>query len=387
MAPRLSPETRRAVIRLAAKGRSYRQIIAEAGVSMGAVTLITKPLGGVIRPEMWSVPKEGEKQKRLSINDRIDIKVWLEAGASFAEIGRRLERATSTVSREVGGVGSRAGYQPMAAHRRAWERSRRPKLTRLAANPRLCARVVEDLQALWSPEEISGRLRRELPDDPEMSVSHETIYKSLFVQGRGELRRELTRCLRTGRTARKPRGRIDHRGRIADMVSISERPAEAADRAVAGHWEGDLIIGAGNRSAVGTLVERTSRFTVLLYLPDDHTAASVQAAATEAILALPETLRRSLTWDQGREMAGHAGFTMDTGVQVYFCDPRSPWQRPSNENTNGLLRQYMPKGTDLSAHDRAALDVIADRLNRRPRKILDYMTPSEKFAELVASTG
>jgi IS30 family transposase len=382
MAHRLSPQTRREVIRLAAQGKTYRQIIDEAGVSMGAVTMITKPLGGVIRPEMWS-PSPG----RLSLEDRINIKLWLEAGEPFAQIARRLDRATSTISREVGGLAGRGGYQPMAAHRRAQQRARRPKQTRLAANPALCQRVADDLEHLWSPEEISGRLRREFPDDAEMQVSYETIYKSLFIQGRGELRRELTRCLRTGRSKRKPRGRADQRARIGGMVPISQRPAEATDRAVPGHWEGDLIIGAAGRSAVGTLVERTSRLTVLLHLPDDHTAASVRAAAAEAILELPEALRRTLTWDQGPEMADHAGFTVDTGVRVYFCDPHSPWQRPTNENTNGLLRQYLPKGTDLSAHTRDELRAIADSLNGRPRKVLDYMTPSEKFAELVASTG
>jgi transposase, IS30 family len=378
---RLSSEVRRGVIRLAAQGKTYREIVDEAGVSMGAVTLITKPLGGVIRPEMWS-----PSPARLSLEDRVDIKLWLEDGESFAGIARRLGRATSTISREVGGRAGRQSYAPVAAHRQAGGRARRPKATRLASNPRLCQRVIEDLMNLWSPEEISGRLRREFPDDPEMRVSHETVYKSLFIQGRGELRRELTRCLRTGRNKRKPRGRTEQRGGIVDMVPISARPPEVADRAVPGHWEGDLIIGAGCRSAVGTLVERTSRLTVLLHLPDDHTAASVRTAAAEAILELPDALRRTLTWDQGKEMTDHAAFTVDTGVPVYFCDPHSPWQRPTNENTNGLLRQYLPKSTDLSVHSRHDLRVIADSLNNRPRKALDYMTPSEKFAELVATT-
>jgi IS30 family transposase len=257
----------------------------------------------------------------------------------------------------------------------------------LASNGVLCGRVVEDLTKLWSPEQIAGRLKLEFPEDPEMWVSHETIYKSVYIQGRGELRRELARCLRTGRAKRQPRGRVEQRGRIPDMVPIVERPPEADDRAVPGHWEGDLLVGAGQRSAVGSVVERTSRFTLLLHLPDGRGAASVRAAAAEAFTRLPETLRRSLTWDQGKEMAEHATFTVDTGVQVYFCDPHSPWQRPTNENTNGLLRQWMPKGSDLSIHSRPELQAIADSLNNRPRKTLGYMTPSEKFAELVAPTG
>ncbi|CAB4557366.1 MAG: IS30 family transposase [Actinobacteria bacterium] len=220
-----------------------------------------------------------------------------------------------------------------------------------------------------------------------MRVSHETIYKSLFIQGRGELKRELTRCLRTGRTKRLAQHRSDGRRQIAGMVPITERPPEVADRAVPGHWEGDLIIGAMSRSAVGTLVERTTRLTVLLHLPNDHGAAAVREAATEAIQRLPAALVRSLTWDQGREMLQHRQFTIDTGVQVYFCDPHSPWQRPTNENTNGLLRQFLPKGTDLSIHTVTDLERIAQSLNERPRKSLGYMKPSEKFAELVASTG
>jgi transposase, IS30 family len=382
---KLTAEVRRRVIGLAARGRTYREIIDEVGVSMGSVSVIIRPLGGVIRPELCSATGPG----RLSLEERVEIRAWLEAGEAFAEIGRRLGRATSTISREVGGIAGRGSYRPVTAHRQAWAQARRPKVTRLAANAELCRRVIADLERLWSPQEISGRLRREFPEDPEMQVSHETIYKSLFIQGRGELRRELARCLRTGRSRRQPRRRAgaERRGRIPAMVPISQRPAEVADRAVPGHWEGDLIIGARNRSAVGTLVERTSRLTVLLHLPDDYSAASVRAAATEAVLGLPEALRRTLTWDQGNEMADHARFSVDTGVAVYFCDPHTPWQRPTNENTNGLLRQYLPKGTNLAAVSRDDLQAIADSLNGRPRKVLDYMTPSEKFAELVASTG
>jgi IS30 family transposase len=230
-------------------------------------------------------------------------------------------------------------------------------------------------------------LRIAHPSDPMMRVSHETIYQSLYVQGRGELRRELARCLRSGRAARRPRRPADDRGQIPGKVMISERPAEAADRAVPGHWEGDLIIGKANKTAVGTLVERTTRFVLLLHLPAGYAAGDVEDAMRTAIGTLPAALARSVTWDQGHEMARHAEFTIATGISVYFCDPHSPWQRGSNENTNGLLRQYMPKGTDLSAHDAAALSAIAASLNGRPRKTLGYMTPSEKLAELLAHTA
>jgi IS30 family transposase len=250
----------------------------------------------------------------------------------------------------------------------------------------LCEKVTEWLEALWSPDEISQRLRREFPDDPTMRISHEAIYQSLYVQGRGELRRELTRCLRSGRAKRRTQGERLETGRIPNMVLISERPAEVADRAVPGHWEGDLIVGAGHRSAVGTLVERSTRFVLLLHLPDNHTAPAVAEAMRRAISTLPNELTKSVTWDQGREMARHTDFTIATGVPVFFCDPHSPWQRGSNENTNGLLRQYMPKGTDLSKFSAEDLLRIQRSLNGRPRKTLDYMMPSEKLAELVALT-
>jgi len=227
----------------------------------------------------------------------------------------------------------------------------------------------------------------EFPDDPMMRVSHETIYQAVYVQGRGELRRELARCLRTGRAQRRPRNRVETRGRIPDMVMISERPAEAADRAVPGHWEGDLIIGKGGRSAVGTLVERTTGYLFLLHLPDGRDADKVDAAMRQAVTKLPGEFFRTITWDQGKEMARHAAFTVATGIQVYFCDPHSPWQRPSNENTNGLLRQYMPKGMDLSTLSEADLDAIARSLNNRPRKRLGFMKPSERLAQLLAMTA
>ncbi len=255
----------------------------------------------------------------------------------------------------------------------------------LGANPRLAAYVIAQLEKLWSPEQIARRLIEEFPDDAEMRVSHETIYQSLYVQGRGVLRKELASCLRTGRAIRRRRDQRNGNGpgKIPGMVNISERPAEVQDRAVPGHWEGDLIIGAGGRSAIGTLVERTTRFVMLLHLPNGHSAAEVNTAMAAKIAELPTALVRSITWDQGSELSRHHQFSIDTGVNVYFCDPHSPWQRGSNENTNGLLRQYFPKSTDLNVHDAARLDAVADQLNSRPRKTLNWKTPAETLANLL----
>jgi IS30 family transposase len=367
---------------LAGKGLSQREIAVQIGMSQKTVWRVLLPYGGTWRGDLAE-----QIEGRVSLEDRIEIRIGLELGESFAGLGRRLGFATSTISREVNGNGGRHGYRPLRAHRHAWEQSRRPKPTKLASNARLCARVIADLEQWWSPEQIACRLRDEFPNDADMWVSHETIYKSLYVQGRGELRRELARCLRTGRAQRRPRGRQERRGKIVDMVMISERPAEVADRAVPGHWEGDLIIGKDGKSAIGTLVERSTRYVMLLHLPNDRSAEEVRDAMTAAIQTLPASLRRTLTWDQGREMAEHAQFSIDTAVDVYFCDPHSPWQRGTNENTNGLLRQYFPKGTDLSEHDIATLQRAADSLNGRPRKTLGWKKPAEAFAELVATTG
>jgi transposase, IS30 family len=274
------------------------------------------------------------------------------------------------------------------AQAKAEDRARRPKTARLAAQGALRDYVADKLTCVqhWSPEQISRRLRQDFPHDEGMRISHEAIYQSLYVQGRGALRRELTACLRTGRAVRKPRRRADgRRERIKDKVMISERPAEIADRAVAGHWEGDLIIGKDSGSAIGTLVERQTRFVILLHLPLDHGAVTVRDAITAAIMTLPEALRRTLTWDQGIELSEHLQLSLDTNLAVYFCDPHSPWQRGSNENTNGLLRQYFPKGTDLSVHDAAALSAIGDALNSRPRKTLDWATPAEAMAALLST--
>jgi IS30 family transposase len=311
------------------------------------------------------------------------------AGLPQAEIARRLGRPASTVSREVRRNSPARGprrYRAVAAQVRAEERARRPKPAKLAVNGQLRCWVQGKLEKNWSPEEISARLVIDFPDRPEMRVSHETIYQALYVQGRGALRRELTRHLRTGRALRKPR-RIEgeRRGRIQDMVNISERPAEAEDRAVPGHWEGDLIAGRAGKSQIGTLVERSTRYTMLAPMPGGKGAEAFAAAVTPVIADLPASLRRSLTWDQGKEMALHRQIAVAADVKIYFADPHSPWQRPTNENTNGLLRQYFPKGSDLSRVPPEQLREVADELNGRPRKVLGWKTPAEAMAEFLDS--
>jgi transposase, IS30 family len=380
--PRIPEEVRRKVIRMASEGATQTQIREACDVSNGSISTYLKPFGGVYRPDAWR-----PSPARLSESDRRVITALLAEDESFAAIGRRLGRATSTISREVNTNGGRARYHWLAAHLSARQRARRPKPTKLATRPELRDYVATGLKRCWSPQQISARLRHDFSDDASMRISHETIYRSLYVQGRGELRRELARCLRTGRAKRRPRGRLSTRGQMRDMVLISDRPAEIEDRAVPGHWEGDLIIGKDQGSAIGTLVERTSRYVHLLALPDGRDAVSVRDAMVAAIGQLPADLVRSVTWDQGKEMAHHAEFTVATGVEVYFCDPHSPWQRGTNENTNGLLRQFLPKSTDLSVHTPEDLQDIADLLNTRPRQTLDWLTPSEKLAQLVASTG
>jgi len=308
---------------------------------------------------------------------------------SLRAIAAGMGRAPSTICREVNANGGRRAYRALTADRAARHRARRPKVAKLAACPRLRMVVETQLAQFWSPEEISAWLARAYPDDAEMRVSHETIYMSLFVQGRGALRQELHTCLRSGRALRRPKTRTKGgfgQGQIVDKVMISERPAEAADRAVPGHWEGDLIYGR-RMTCIGTLVERSTRYVMLFPLPNGHTAELVRLALAKKIRSLPLELRRSLTWDQGHEMAEHAQFTIDTGVQVYFCEPKSPWQRGSNENTNRLLRQYLPKTTDLSKVTTAELNAIARSLNGRPRQTLGWRSPSEAFNEAVAMTG
>ena len=321
---------------------------------------------------------------RLSLVEREEISRGLAGGESLRAIARRLGRAPSTVSREVSSHGGPRRYRACRADAAALGRMRRPKRAKLAECERLRLVVEAKLALRWSPQQISGWLVQAFPDEPEMRVSHETIYLSLFVQSRGALRKELARYLRTGRMSRRPVGytRSNGGGQLRGTVHISQRPAEAKDRAVPGHWEGDLIFGKG-MSAVATLVERHSRFVMLIALPDGHTADAVASALATKILELPDQLRRSLTWDHGKEMAQHARFSIGTGVPVYFCDPRSPWQRGSNENTNGLLRQYFPRGESLAGVGQEGLDEVAAKLNRRPRKTLGFRTPAEKLTELI----
>jgi transposase, IS30 family len=379
----LTDKARREIWRLRASGLPIREIARLVGQGHGTVHYVVRPMGGVYEPGLL-VPRP---PSRLSLDNRTEIYVGISAGESFTQIALRIGRNVSTVSREVGGVAGRASYKPVTAHKTALQRARRPKASLLSCRPQLAERVTQDLKAFWSPSQIAARLRTDFPNDQTMWVSHETIYKSIYVQGRGELRRELARCLRSGKTERQPRTRLERRGRIPDMVSISDRPAEVQDRAVPGHWEGDLILGKANGSAVGTLVERSSRFVILLHLPNTHGALQVREAMAAAIATLPTKLCRSITWDQGSEMAQHQTFTIDTGINIYFCDPHSPWQRGTNENTNGLLRQYLPKGTDLSQHTPKDLQTIADSLNNRPRQTLNWATPTETLNHYLATTN
>ena len=327
------------------------------------------------------IPDPEWSARRLSLVEREEISRGLAIGESLRSIAGRLGRAPSTVSREVAVNGGRRRYRAAAAHRASRHRARRPKPAKLAVNHRLRAVVEEKLELWWSPRQISRWLVEAYPLDEEMRVSPETIYQSLFIQAKGALRKELWRCLRTGRATRRPQGRPKStKGQIRDMVMISERPAEVEDRTVPGHWEGDLLMGK-RQTAIGTLVERWSRYVMLFSLPDGNTAEAVRVALAATVQRLPEHLWESLTWDQGKEMAQHVRFSIDTGVQVYFCDPNSPWQRGTNENTNGLLRQYFPKGSDMSLLTQHDLDQAAYSLNTRPRQTLDWMTPSAKLAE------
>jgi transposase, IS30 family len=329
---------------------------------------------------------------RLCFAEREEIALLRAAGQGVREIARAIGRDPSTVSRELRRVPSnpsskqRHVYRASTAQADADAAAKRPKAAKLATNPDLRHEVQARLKDNHSPEQIARRLREDFAEDPEMWVSHETIYQSLYVQSRGALKRELAKKLRTGRTVRKPhRSSEQRRERFAGMVMISERPAEVEDRAVPGHWEGDLILGSTQSgSAVGTLVERMTRFVMLLHLPGGHTAEIVQEAMTAKMATLPEQLRQSLTWDQGSEMANHVQIAEATGLSIYFCDPHSPWQRGSNENTNGLLRQYLPKGTDLSFYGPGMLDNIAAQLNARPRKTLHWRTPAETLEALLS---
>ena len=379
---RLSHADRAEIDRLHRGGETFATIAAKVGCSEKSIQRFVAATGGMKSRGRPRSPL------RLSREEREEISRSLRCGESRRAIAARLGRAPSTISREVALNGSREEYRAWRADTSALERGRRPKPAKLYLDERLRCTVDQWLCERWSPQQIAARLVREYPDDPTMRVSHETIYKTLFVQARGALRKELTTCLRSGRTQRRPRlrGEQAKRGRIQDMVMLSERPPEVEDRAVPGHWEGDLIIGKGGRSAIGTLVERMSRYVMLFRLPYGRSAEDVRVALTRTIAKLPAELRRTLTWDQGNEMADHVRFTTDTAMEVYFCDPHSPWQRGSNENTNGLLRQYFPHGTDLSVHSTAHLNAVARQLNGRPRQTLDWLKPAEVFAQSVATT-
>lgn len=372
----LSPSERELVLARLREGERVAAVARSLGASKQTVRRVWQ--AAVL--ERWRV---GHSTRRLSFCERERISRGIAAGESGRAIARALGRSPSTVCREIRAGGGRRRYLAIPAERGAQRRLARPKPTKLSRCPRLLAEVQKGLEQEWSPAQISARLELEFPDDQEMRISHETIYQSLYVQSRGELRRELTRQLRTRRSTRRARGRLDRRGRIVDMVNISQRPPEIEDRAVPGHWEGDLLMGKGNRSAVATLVERQTRYVLLAWLGHDRDTSHVTKALKQRIQDLPEHLTRSLTWDQGSELAGHQAFSIDTGVEVFFCDPRSPWQRGSNENTNGLLRQYLPKSTDLAARSQVELDQIAARLNGRPRQTLGWATPAEKMTELL----
>ena len=344
---------------------------------------------GVLAASGGIRPRERRRSdSALTLSEREEISRGLVAGLSIRSIAVSLTRAPSTVSREIRRNGGLEGYRASGADQAAWERARRPKVCKLARNRALAHRVAFKLSHEWSPEQIAGWLKRTYPDDEANQVSHEAIYRSLFIQARGALKKELMEHLRRTRGMRRSRHHTQKtqiHGRITDAVSISERPAAAEDRAVPGHWEGDLLHGSKN-SQIATLVERKTRYVMLTKVASKDTETVVDALIKHS-QKLPHELYQSLTWDRGKELADHKRFTLATDIKVYFCDPRSPWQRGSNENTNGLLRQYLPKGIDLSTYSQAQLNAIARRLNERPRKTLDYETPAERFHQSVASTG
>jgi IS30 family transposase len=364
------------------KGDSVNSIGRHFGRSHSSIQNILARTGG-IRP-----PQRRRSRLALTLAEREEVSRGVVAGHSIRSISGLLGRAPSTVSREIRRNGGRRRYRANKADRAAWDRAHRPKSCKLAKNRALARIVAEKLQLEWAPEQIAGWLKYMYPDDENMQVSHETIYKSLFIQARGALKKELLQHLRKTRAMRRSRHHTqktsDH-GRITDTVSIRKRPAEAEDRAVPGHWEGDLIMGSHN-SQIATLVERHTRYVMLARVKSKDTKTVINALIKQAH-KLPRELYKSLTWDRGKEMADHKRFSLDTDVKVYFCDPQSPWQRGSNENTNGLLRQYFPKGMDLSNIHQNRLNAVARRLNERPRKTLNFRTPAERFNQCVASTG
>ena len=362
------------------RGETYRAIGTALGCAAEHVFYVVREAGGL------APARRRRSARALSRTDREEISRGLAAGRTYTAIGHQIGRPTSTITREVHRHGGPTRYRSGPADHRAWARAQRPKLCRLARYPALRAVVAARLAARWSPQQIAGWLRAQYPDNPEMQVSHETLYLSLFVQSRGVLKAHLLRELRRRRRVRRPRRRPIHSPeRILEAVSIRERPASVEDRAVPGHWEGDLLLGQ-RRTRIATLVERHSRYVLLVRLPR-HDSVSLVRALARRMQTLPASVRQSLTWDRGTEMAAHKTFTVATDVQVYFCDPRSPWQRGSNENTNGLLRQYFPKGTDLSVFTQAQLNAVARQLNTRPRQTLGFETPAARLAACVASTA
>lgn len=378
--PGLSDAQKQEVWRQWKRGQSLSDIARDQGKTPASIYGVLIANGGFVPPV------RSRSERVLTLSEREEISRGLACGKSLRQIAQSLERPASTISREVKRHGGRACYRASDADERAWGSARRPKACRLATEPRLRRLVASKLAERWSPEQIAAWLKLEFPTEESLRVSHETIYRSLFIQARGVLKKELRDHLRTRRKMRRSKlATSAPRGGIIDAISIRERPAEVEDRAVPGHWEGDLISGSNN-SHIATLVERHSRFVMLVKVKGKDTA-SVVSALSQQVRTLPSALRKSLTWDRGSEMASHKDFTVATDVQVYFCDPQSPWQRGSNENTNGLLRQYFPNGTDLSVHSQAALNKIALSLNQRPRETLGFRTPADKLSRTVATTS
>lgn len=379
--PKTSWEKVRLVLEAKARGASHREAAGTGGVSVNTVTSIVAEYG------VMPIRERTIRSSSLTPEDREEILVGLRMNLKNAEIARRIGRHRSTVGREIAANGGRERYRPSRAQDRADRNTRRCRARWFETRPWLWQLVISKVTVeVWSPEQVAGWLRIVYPDQPQWWVSHESIYQAIYVQAKGELKQQLLEGLRTRRSQRKPQHRPATGAKIGEMVNISLRPAEAADRAVPGHWEGDLIIGAGNRSAVASLVERSTRMGMLIKL-DSQQAAHVADKISQHIICLPDQLTRSLTWDQGTEMADHVRFTVKTGIPVFFADPRSPWQRGTNENWNGLVRQFLPKGTDLSVHTQADLDHIAHLLNTRPRKTLGWDTPAQRFNQLVATAA